>query len=85
MIYTIFKYGRLFSKRDGLIRHNIAEAKRLAQQLKDNTQSIVLGNQFATQQATIFALDAGDSYKNLPELQPVSKIGLVEKIVDYCN
>ncbi len=85
MIYTIFRYGRLFSKRDGLIRHNIAEAKKVAQQLRDNVQSIVLGNQFAAQQANIFALDAGDNYKNLPELQQITKIDLIEKIIGYCN
>ncbi len=85
MIYTIFKYGRLFSKRDGLIRHNIAEAKKIAQQLKDNAQTIVLGNQFAAQQANIFALDATERYKEMTELAPIYKIDLVEKIITYCD
>lgn len=85
MIYTIFKYGALFSKRDGLIRHNVSEAKKLAQQLKNNVQSIILGNQFDMQQANIFALEAGDNYKDLPELGSLSKINLVNKIIGYCG
>lgn len=85
MIYTIFKYGRLFSKREGLIRHNVAEAMILGNNLSDNAKAIVLGGQFPAQQANIFVLDAADDYEDAPEIKNVNKMDLVKKVIAYCK
>ena len=85
MIYTIFKYGRLFSKREGLIRHNVAEAMILGNNLNDNAKTIILGGQFPAQQANIFVLEATENYKNAAEINNVNKLDLVKKVISYCR
>lgn len=82
MIATVFTYSNLFAKREGLIRHNISEAKALAQNLKSNASNIILGQQFTTNQANIFALDAVNSYPKTSQIAIGYKLDLVKEIVN---
>ena len=82
MIYTIFTYSKLFAKRDGLIRHNIAEANNLMQKLKNNAEQIIIGYEFATQQPNIYALDADDKYTKSAQIESVYKLDIISNIIE---
>ena len=82
MIYTIFTYSKLFTKRDGLIRHNVAEANNLSQKLKNNAEQIVIGYEFATQQPNIFALNADDRYTKSTQIENVYKLDIIPDIIN---
>ena len=81
MIYTIFTYSKLFAKREGLIRHNIAEANNLMQKLKNNAEQIIIGYEFATQQPNIYALDADDKYNKSAQTENVYKLDIIPEII----
>jgi hypothetical protein len=81
MIYTIFTYSKLFAKRDGLIRHNIAEANNLMQKLKNNAEQIIIGYEFATQQPNIYALEADDKYNKSTQTESVYKLDIIPEII----
>jgi hypothetical protein len=81
MIYTIFTYSKLFAKRDGLIRHNIAEANNLMQKLKNNAEQIIIGYEFATQQPNIYALEADDKYNKSAQTENVYKLDIIPEII----
>ena len=81
MIFVIFKYSRLFAKRDGLIRHNVVDAKNMAEHLKNDAEQIVLGQQFAINQPNIFALGAQSAYTKNKNIGDVYKMDIVEDIL----
>lgn len=81
MIYTIFTYSKLFAKREGLIRHNIKEAKDMALRLRNDAEKIILGHRFAANQPNIFALDAAASYAKLPQIATVYKLDVMSEII----
>lgn len=81
MIFTVFTYSRLFAKREGLIRHNIVEAKNMAQQLRKDAEKIILGHRFAANQPNIFALDAADAYTKMPQIASVYRLDVVSEII----
>lgn len=83
MIYTIFTYSKLFAKREGLIRHNISEAKNLAVHLRNDAEKIVLGHQFAANQPNIFALDAAGAYTKMPQIASVYKLDIMSELVNF--
>ncbi len=81
MIYTIFTYSKLFAKREGLIRHNIKEAKDMALRLRNDAEKIILGHRFAANQPNIFALDAAAAYAKLPQIATVYKLDVMSEII----
>ncbi len=83
MIYTIFKYSHLFAKRDGLIRHNIADAKNMAEHLRNDAEQIVLGHQFAANQPNIFALGAQSAYTKNKSVEASYKMDIVEEVLKF--
>lgn len=62
MIYTIFEYSILFSRRNGVIKGKIKELEELKKYLEKNAQTIGKAYEFSIQQANIFALDLADLY-----------------------
>ena len=80
LIYTIFTYSKLFAKRNGLIRHNIAEANNLMQKLKNNAEQIVMGYEFANQQPNIYSLEADDKYTKSAQIENVYKLDIIPDI-----
>lgn len=80
MIYVIFVYSSLFSKRNGLIRSNIIEAQDFAKYLKNNASTILLGNDFKNQQANIYALEETANYPKQPQIEAIYKLDIIEKI-----
>ncbi len=81
MIFIIFMYSRLFSKRDGLIKHNVSETKDFAEKLRNNANAIILGNQFANNQPNIWALDAVGAYPKTHETEEVYKLDLIAELI----
>ena len=84
MIYTIFKYSGLFTRRNGLIKYNIIEAKNMADSLRTSAENIILGNQFAKNQPIIFALEAESAYQKAKETEgDMYRIDLVAEILKF--
>ncbi|MBR1648959.1 MAG: DUF2207 domain-containing protein [Alphaproteobacteria bacterium] len=83
MVGIIYKFSSLFAKRNGLIRHNITEAQKLAKDLQNNADKIILGYQFSANQPNIFALDADDKYPKTPDLEQVYKMDIVREILKF--
>lgn len=83
MICTIFTYSKLFAKREGLIRHNINEAKNLGETLVNDAEKIILGHRFAQNQATIYALDAARFYPKSAQTATVYKLDIIPEVISF--
>ncbi len=81
MVIIIFMYSRLFTRRDGLIRHHVAEAKNMAENLRNSAEAIILGKQFANSQPNILALDAFGAYSKTRDIEDVYKLDLIQEII----
>ena len=62
IIYAIFEYSSLFSKRGGLLKNKIKEMNNLKEYLEKNVTIISTSQDFVTQQAYIYALDLEHLY-----------------------
>jgi hypothetical protein len=62
IIYTIFEYSSLFSKRGGLLKNKVKEMNNLKEYLEKNVTIISNSQDFITQQAYIYALDLEHLY-----------------------
>ena len=68
IIWNIFSYTSLFTKRNGLIKNNIHDAIQFGNYLKNNAQAIIIGGEFRIQQANIYALDASSQYSRTDKI-----------------
>jgi hypothetical protein len=80
MIYTIFIYTKLFTKRNGLIKNNILEAQNYSLYLRGNADKIILGYEFKNQQPFIYALGETKFYIDREEIKESNKLGIAYKI-----
>ena len=62
IIYTIFEYSALFTKRGGLLKNKIKETEKLKSYLEKNVLSISISKEFVNQQANIYAFEIDDLY-----------------------
>ena len=62
IIYTIFEYSALFTKRGGLLKNKIKETEKLKSYLEKNVLSISISQEFVNQQANIYAFEIDDLY-----------------------
>ena len=85
MICTIFTYSKLFAKREGLIRHNINEAKNLGKTLVNDAEKIILGHRFAQNQATIYELDAARFYPKSAQTATVYKLDIIPEVISFLS
>lgn len=81
MIYAIFAYTAIFAKRNGLIRNNIKEAQEYKSYLLRNADNIVLGRDFLSQQAYIFAFEVGDKFPCNPNIQDYYKLDVAAELI----
>ena len=81
MIYVIFAYTEIFSKRSGLMKNNIKDALSFRDYLIDNAATLSLGRDFYAQQANIFALDISAKYPLNPNIKDNYRLIEAEKLV----
>ncbi len=62
IIYSIFEYSAIFSKRGGLLKNKIKEINNLKTYLENNVSIISISQDFINQQAYIYALDLEKFY-----------------------
>lgn len=62
IIYSIFEYSAIFSKRGGLLKNKIKEINNLKTYLENNVSIISISQDFINQQAYIYALDLEKLY-----------------------
>ena len=62
IIYIIFEYSSLFTKRSGLLKNKIKETETLKSYLENNASSIIISREFNRQQANIYALELDNLY-----------------------
>ncbi len=62
MVYVIFEYSELFSRRNGLLKQKIKESDDLCHYLKTNAGNIAKTQEFVIQQPNIFACDLQSFY-----------------------
>ena len=63
IIYSIFEYSVLFTKRNGLMKSKIKETDELKNYLEKNAQIIGMSQEFITQEANIYALELNKFYQ----------------------
>lgn len=76
MIFT-----KLYTRRSGLVKVNIAEAARYQEYLKNNRESISMGRDFLNQQANILALGAQESYPPADNLKDYYRLDIVQELL----
>ena len=81
MIYTIFRYTKLFARREGLMKNSIKEANKFREFLMKNKETMSMGRDFLPQQANIFALDIDDYFPKNNNIKEYYRLDLVNKIV----
>ena len=81
MIYTIFAYTKIFTRRNGLIKNNIKEAVEYHDYLHHNTERISLGKDFLSQQANIFAVEASQYYPVNPNIKEFYRLDIAEELL----
>lgn len=62
MIYCVFEFEELFTKRNGLIKSIIREADDMKKQLRINAETIGKSQQFIEKQPYIFAYELENLY-----------------------
>ncbi len=82
MIYAIFAYTAIFAKRNGLIRNNIKEAQEYKSYLLRNVDNIVLGRDFLSQQAYIFAFEVSDKFPCNANIQDYYKLDIMAELTE---
>ena len=80
IVWGIFSYGKIFARRNGLIKNNIKEALDYKTYLKNNVEQISLGRNFLNQQENIHALEEDSSYPQTPHNREFYKLDIAQKI-----
>jgi len=80
-VYAIFAYTAIFAKRSGLIKSNVKDAVELRDYLIRNAEVICLGRDFLSQQANIFALDAGSKFPRTDNIKEYYKLDIINDLV----
>lgn len=78
---TIMIFTKLYTRRSGLVKANIAEAARYQEYLKNNRESISMGRDFLNQQANILALGAQESYPPADNLKDYYRLDIVQELL----
>ena len=79
---TIMFFSNLFQQRNGLVQANIIEAEQVQKHLFNNNESIVLGRDFANQQANIFAVKAETKYPISENIKEVYRLDVIKAITN---
>ena len=80
IVWGIFSYGKIFARRNGLIKNSIKEALDYKTYLKNNVEQISLGRNFLNQQENIHALEEDSSYPQTPHNREFYKLDIAQKI-----
>ena len=80
-VITIMSFTKLYTKRNGLLKANIAEAANYQQYLKDNKENISMGRDFLNQQANILALEAETAYPPSEKLKDYYRLDIVQELL----
>lgn len=78
---TIMGFTKLYTKRNGLLKANIAEAANYQQYLKNNKENISMGRDFLNQQANILALEAETAYPPSEKLKDYYRLDIVQELL----
>ena len=78
---TMLWFTKIYTKRNGLLKANIAEAANYKQYLKDNKENISMGRDFLNQQANILALEVEGDYPPSEKLKDYYRLDIVQELL----
>ena len=80
-LIAIMFFDKLYRKRNGLVKTNIAEAQLLQKYLAENSESIALGRDFIAQQANIFAVEVENKYIPNDNIRDCYRLDIIKAII----
>ncbi len=80
-LIAIMFFDKLYRKRNGLVKTNIAEAQLLQKYLAENSESIALGRDFIAQQANIFAVGVENKYIPNDNIRDCYRLDIIKAII----
>lgn len=80
-IYTIRSYTGIYSRRNGLLRSHINEAQHYGEYLVANKENIMLGRDFTSQQANIFAFGLTNDFPCQDKITEIYKLDIMENLL----
>ena len=78
---TIAFFTKLYTRRNGLLKANIAEVAAYREYLKNNCTRISMGREFLAQQANILALGAEDAYPPADSLKDYFRLDIIKELL----
>lgn len=80
-VITILRYTTVYAQRNGLLKEQITEAKRLEDYLHNHREHILLGKEILSQQANIMALGLSSEFQAQDNQTEYNKLGAVERMI----
>ena len=80
-IYTIRDYTGIYAQRNGLLKRQIAESNDVYAYLEKNAANLVLGRDFSSQQANIWAFELEKLYPSTPKIADSYKLDAAAKLL----
>lgn len=81
-LYTIKSYTGIYSQKNGLLKPHILEAKGQRDYLIRSKENIMLGRDFTSQQANIFAVEAENEFPPQDKFKDYYKLDIAKAIID---